>query len=213
MQTLEQAKITLSEITQNLLEAWQQTKSKGKAKGSDGQSFEDFEADLDTNLLRLEQDLQHGRYTPRPAQRVWQVKDNGGERGITIFCVRDRVALSAIRKALARQLAPTNSNASFAYREGYGAVRAAHRLLEHRKAGRLWVIRSDIKDFFDTISHSLLLERLEPFVDAKVLDLLEVVLQTPVKDGLALHIPERGIAQGSSISPLLSNFYLGTVQE
>ncbi len=206
--TLITSKIQLEDIASNLFEAWQQTKGKGKAKGSDGQSFEDFEADLDTNLERLEHDLRTGNYQPRPAQRVWQVKDNGGERGITIFCVRDRVALSAIRRALARQLAPTNSNASFAYREGFGAVRAAHRLLEHRKAGRLWVIRSDIKDFFDTISHGLLLERLSQFVDEKVLDLLEVVLQTPIKDGLALHIPERGIAQGSSISPLLSNFFL-----
>lgn len=201
-------KVKLEDIRSLLLESWHNTKSKGKAKGSDGQSFEDFEVQLDLNLARLEHDLQHGNYQPRPAQRVWQVKDNGGERGITVFCVRDRVALGAIRKALARELNRTASNASFAYREGLGALHAAHRLLEHRRAGRTWVIRSDIKDFFDTIPHPGLLERLAVYAETEVLALLEDVLQTPIKDGQALHIPERGIAQGSSISPLLSNFYL-----
>ncbi len=203
-----QSKISLADISQNLLEAWHNTRSKGKARGSDGQSFDDFEADLDANLAKLEQDFRRGTYTPRPAQRVWQVKDSGGERGITVFCVRDRVALNAFRRALSGSLAPLASTASFAYREGYGAVRAAHRLLEHRKAGRVWVVRSDIKDFFDTISHSRLLGRLTEYLDADVLKLLEVILQTPIKDGLSLHIPERGLAQGSSISPILSNFYL-----
>jgi RNA-directed DNA polymerase len=201
-------KIALSDIAQNLHQAWQQTRTKGKAKGSDGQGMEDFEADLETNLAKLESDLQNGSYRPRPAQRVWQIKDGGGERGITVFCVRDRVAFSALRQALTRALAHTASHASFAYREGFGAVRAAHRLLEHRKAGRVWVVRSDIKDFFDTIPHHKLLAKLEPYLAPEVQNLLGMILQTPIKDGLALHIPERGIAQGSSISPLLSNFYL-----
>jgi RNA-directed DNA polymerase len=202
------ARIALEDITAHLESAWQHTRTKGKAKGSDGQSMDDFEAALETNLAKLEVDLINGSYQPRPAQRVWQIKDGGGERGITVFCVRDRVVFSAIRQALSRVLSHTASHASFAYREGFGAVRAAHRLLEHRKAGRVWVVRSDIRDFFDTIPHDKLLAKLESYLSPEVLRLFVLILQTPIKDGLSLHIPERGIAQGSSISPILSNFYL-----
>ena len=158
--------------------------------------------------MKLEGEILTGAYRVRPAQRIWVIKDDGGERGITIFCVRDRVALGAVRRALGRVVGPTLSPASFAYREGLGALRAAHRLIEHRRSGHTWVLRSDIRDYFDSISHELLLGQLKPFLDSAALELFGWILRVPIRDGNAVHIPERGIAQGSPISPMLSNLFL-----
>jgi reverse transcriptase-like protein len=70
----------------------------------------------------------------------------------------------------------------------------------------------DLKSYFDTISHELLLELVERRVgDVQVLRLIRAWLKAGVmEEGKVTH-PDRGSPQGGVISPTLSNIFLHEV--
>jgi RNA-directed DNA polymerase len=73
-----------------------------------------------------------------------------------------------------------------------------------------WVLDMDIKGFFDTIDHELLLKAVRHHTDCRwVLLYIERWLKAPVMmgDG-SLVSQERGTPQGGVISPLLANLFL-----
>jgi len=74
------------------------------------------------------------------------------------------------------------------------------------------VVDADIQSYFDTIDRSLLMAEVKKEVaDGRVLDLLEMLLQQSVMDGLREWTPEQGTPQGSVISPMLANVHLHPV--
>src|SRR5262249_48007022 len=73
-----------------------------------------------------------------------------------------------------------------------------------------WVLDLDIKGFFDTIDHALLMKALWRHTDCKwMLLYIERWLQAPVcvADGSVLQRTQ-GTPQGGVISPLLANLFL-----
>jgi len=74
------------------------------------------------------------------------------------------------------------------------------------------VVDADIKSYFDTISHDILMKDIkEQVADGGVLELIEGYLKQGVIDGLDQWEPERGTPLGAVISPLLANIYLNKV--
>ena len=78
--------------------------------------------------------------------------------------------------------------------------------------GYSFVVDVDLKSYFDTISHELLLELVERRVgDVQVLRLIRAWLKAGVmEEGKVTH-PDRGSPQGGVISPTLSNIFLHEV--
>ena len=77
------------------------------------------------------------------------------------------------------------------------------------EAGYTHVVDADLKGYFDTIDHGLLLERIEKNVsDGRVLKLLRQMLQQGIFEDGSTWTPEEGSPQGSVLSPLRSNIYL-----
>jgi retron-type reverse transcriptase len=78
--------------------------------------------------------------------------------------------------------------------------------------GYSFVVDVDLKSYFDTISHELLLELVERRVgDTQVLRLIRAWLKAGVmEEGKVTH-PDRGSPQGGGISPTLSNIFLHEV--
>jgi len=71
------------------------------------------------------------------------------------------------------------------------------------------VLDADLKGYFDTIDHGILMERIEEKVsDGRVLDLIRQLLQQGILEDGQMWTPEAGSPQGSVLSPLLSNIYL-----
>ena len=78
--------------------------------------------------------------------------------------------------------------------------------------GYSFVVDVDLKSYFDTISHELLLQMVQRRVgDVQVLRLIRAWLKAGVmEEGKVTH-PDRGSPQGGVISPTLSNIFLHEV--
>jgi hypothetical protein len=78
-------------------DAWLKVKANGGAPGADGQTIEDFEADLKNNLYRVWNRMSSGSYFPPPVMAVEIPKAHGaGTRIPGIPTVADRVAQTVV---------------------------------------------------------------------------------------------------------------------
>jgi RNA-directed DNA polymerase len=85
----------------NLRAAFAQVKANQGAAGVDYQTTEMFEADLDTNLSKVSQQLAEGSYRPQTVRRKWIAKPGSSEkRPLGIPTVRDRVVETALRNVM-----------------------------------------------------------------------------------------------------------------
>jgi len=196
-----------------LYAGWLKVKArKGKA-GSDRQSIEDFERNLEANLESLQRELTEGSYRPRPIWRKYIDKPGSKEkRPLGIPCVRDRVVQAALCLVLEPIFENEFATQSYGFRPGRGckdALREVDRLL---KDGYVHVVDADLKAYFDSIPHDRLMNEVRKYVaDSRVLELLEIFLKQDILEGLTLWSPEQGTPQGAVISPLLANLYLHSV--
>jgi len=190
-------------------EAFKRVKANGGAAGVDGQTIEAFEARLASNLYKLWNRLSSGSYMPPPVRRVDIPKASGGTRPLGIPTVADRIAQEVVRRRLEPMLEPVFDTDSYGYRPGRSAIDAI-RTARQRCWRYDWVLDIDIKGFFDTIDHELLLRAVRRHADdAWVRLYVERWLKAPVQvDGGELVARERGTPQGGVISPLLANLFL-----
>ncbi len=175
--------------------------------GGDGVTIDAFAAHAGERIAALSAALRDGSYSPGPLRVAFVDKAGGGSRKLTIPSVRDRVAQSSVAQILTPLLDAEMEDASFGYRPGRGVADAVKRVEILRRQGFIWTVDADIDDFFDTIPIDALLARFSQSVsDSPLTDLLALWLEQAAERG-------RGIAQGSPLSPLLSNLYLDVLDE
>lgn len=199
----------------NLARAWQQVKKNKGAGGVDGVTITRFEQNRDHYLDVLHRRLRTGRYRPRPVKRV-EIDKPGSttKRPLGVPTVMDRVCQQALVQVLEPIFEPTFADTSFGFRKGRSTHMAMRRIWGQLQHGGCWIVDADIADFFSTLDHEILLDRVADRVaDGKVLSLLRQMLTAGVlRDG----IYERTVAgtpQGGVASPLLSNIYLHVFDE
>jgi RNA-directed DNA polymerase len=175
----------------------------------DGQTLTSFENRLVPELYKLWNRMSSGSYMPPPVRRVMIPKADGGQRPLGIPTVSDRIAQDVVRRHLEPLLEPVFHKNSYGYRPRRSAIdaiwTARQRCWRHG-----WVLDMDIKGFFDTIDHELLLKAVRHHTDcAWVLLYIERWLKAPMmlEDG-TLVARDRGTPQGGVISPLLANLFL-----
>src|ERR1019366_9424581 len=138
-------------------EAYKAVKSNGGAAGVDGQTIEQFEADLKANLYKLWNRLSSGSYFPPPVRAVEIPKRDGSSRVLGVPTVADRIAQTVVRLYLEPSVEPVFHEDSYRYRPG----RSAHDALgvcRERCWRNDWVLDMDIRKFFDTVSWDLVLK-------------------------------------------------------
>jgi retron-type reverse transcriptase len=190
-------------------EAFKKVKANQGTAGVDGPSVAEFEARLGDNLYKLWNRLSSGSYFPAPVRRVDIPKASGGTRPLGIPTVADRVAQEVVRRYLEPRLEPLFHADSYGYRPGRSAIDAV-RTARRRCWRNDWVLDIDIKGFFDSIDHDLLLRALRRHADAPwVLLYVERWLRAPMQreDG-SLEPRNAGTPQGGVISPILANLFL-----
>ena len=154
--------------------------------------------------------MSSGSYFPGPVRAVEIPKDHGaGVRVLGVPNTADRVAQTAAAMLLEEKLEPIFHPDSYGYRPG----RSAHDALAvtRKRCWRQdWVFDLDIRAFFDSVPHDLLLKAVAHHTDERwVLLYIERWLKAPMQmaDG-TLAAREKGTPQGSPISPLLANLFM-----
>jgi RNA-directed DNA polymerase len=191
-------------------EAFQRVKNNKGAAGVDDQSIAEFEQDRDKNLYRIWNRLSSGSYFPPPVKAVEIPKAGGkGVRVLGVPTVADRVAQTVVRMYLEPQVEPVFHPDSYGYRPKRSALDAVG-ICRQRCWRSDWVIDLDIRAFFDTVPHDLVLKAVAHHTDQRwILLYVQRWLQAPLQlaDG-TLVARDRGTPQGSAISPLLANLFM-----
>jgi RNA-directed DNA polymerase len=190
--------------------AWERVKRNRGAAGVDRQSIAAFDSQAERYLTELHVALRTGRYRPQPVKRVWIEKPGKREqRPLGIPTVKDRVVQTALKLVLEPIFEAGFAEQSYGFRPGRGCKDALRRVQTLLQSGAVWVVDADIQQYFDTIPHQVVLQRVEERVaDGRVLGLIHAFLTQGVLDGLDRWEPEAGTPQGAVISPLLANIYL-----
>ena len=191
-------------------DAYQSVKANRGAPGVDEQSIAEFEGDLKGNLYKLWNRLSSGSYFPQPVRAVAIPKKDGkGSRLLGVPTVTDRIAQTVAKMALEPAVKPLFHPDSYGYRPGRSALDAVE-VCRRRCWKTSWVIDMDIRAFFDTVDHDLVLKAVARHTDQRwILLYVQRWLQAPIRnvDG-SLTARDRGTPQGSAISPLLANLFM-----
>ena len=190
-------------------EAYQRVRANKGAAGVDSESIEDFEKDLKGNLYKIWNRMSSGSYFPPPVRAVVIPKEKGGQRVLGVPTVADRVAQMVVKSYLEPRVEPIFHTDSYGYRPGKSAIEAVGRARE-RCWNYDWVLDLDIKGFFDTIDHGLLMKAVRKHTDSRwILLYVERWLKVPAQqpDGTLVQ-RDQGTPQGGVVSPLLANLFL-----
>ena len=183
--------------------AYRLARQNNRAPGIDGVTFEMIEqSGVESFLARIQEELLSETYLPMRNRRK-EIPSNGKTRVLGTPCIRDRVVEGALKLMLEPIFEADFHEGSYGYRPGKKAHEAVDRVANAVVRNKTRVIDLDLKAFFDTITHSILLTKVARRVaDDKILRLLKVMLGMNGK---------RGVPQGGVASPLLANIYLNEV--
>ena len=201
---------TMEEVCKRLAKAFQSVASNKGAPGPDRQSIDEVRAHLPALLQKLAAELLSGTYEPGNIRRVWIPKSGGGQRGLGIPNVIDRVVQEGVRQVLEPLYEPTFHDASHGFRPHRSCHTAIAAAYEHVNEGYEWVVDIDLEKFFDKVSHQRLMARLAQRIeDRRMLVLIGRMLKAKVvmPEGVVVST-EEGVPQGGPLSPLLSNTVL-----
>lgn len=206
---------TMEEVCARLEAAFEYVASNKGAPGPDRQSIEQVRKSLSKLQPKLQQELLSGKYIPGAIRRVWIPKAGGGQRGLGIPNVVDRMVQQAVRMVLEPLYEPTFHESSHGFRPGRGRETAIMAAYEHVNAGHTWVVDIDLEAFFDRVNHQRLMARIEERVqDSRLRTLIHRMLQAKVvmPSGVLVAV-EEGVPQGGPLSPLLSNIVLDELDQ
>jgi len=197
-----------------LTAAFLQVKENQGCAGVDGVTIGEFEGELGKNLSELANELARQVYSPLPLLQIIVDKGNGEGRKLCIPTVRDRVAHTAVLNAIEPLLEKEFEDCSYAFRKGRSVKQAVYKIKGYYEQGYRWVIDADIDAYFDSVAHDLLMEKVKRYIqDENVARLIELWIRAEVWDGENVRIMEKGIPQGSPVSPVLANLFLDELDE
>jgi RNA-directed DNA polymerase len=189
---------------ETLREAYALARKNNGAPGVDGVTFEGIEAQgVEKFLEQLQGELKERTYVPLRARRREIPKDGGKVRVLSIPAIRDRVVQGALKLLLEPIFEADFQPGSYGYRPKRTAHEAVNRVATAIVQWKTRIIDLDLRAYFDTVRHHLLLEKVARRInDDEVMRLLNLMLTASGK---------QGVPQGGVISPLLSNIYLTEV--
>jgi RNA-directed DNA polymerase len=190
---------------ETLGEAYLLAKANDGAPGIDGVTFAAVEAEgVEGFLDQLRRELVERTYRPQQARKVEIPKDGGKKvRVLSIPSIRDRVVQGALKLILEPIFEADFQPGSYGYRPKKSAHAAIQCVRQAIVEGKTYVIDFDLRAYFDTVRHHIVLEKVARRIDDDaVLWLLKLLLDASGK---------QGVPQGGVISPLLSNLYLNEV--
>jgi RNA-directed DNA polymerase len=187
---------------ETLQEAYKLTKRNNGAPGIDGVTFEAIEANGCEEFLRtIQQELEAKTYYPMRNRQKEIPKANGKTRTLGIPCIKDRVVQGALKLILEPIFEADFQEGSYGYRPKRTAHAAVERVAEAVVKGKTKVIDVDLKSYFDSVNHAILLEKIATRVDDKdVMHLLKLILKASGKVG----VPQGGLCKALHNPPCIT---------
>src|SRR5262249_54687199 len=170
---------------------------------------------LEEKLTQLHDRIHKGSYRARPARRTYIPKADGTQRPLAVLCLEDKIVQQAVAAVLEAIYEEDFVGFSYGFRPGRGqhdALDALHVGIL-RKRGN-WVLDSDIRGFYDAMSHTWIIRLLEHRIaDKRILRLIAKWLKVGIIEDGRVTRSQVGAPQGAVISPILANVYLHYVND
>ena len=188
---------------ENLFAAWEVFKDDKRNKPD----VAEFEQKVEQHIFQLRRELHNKTYQHGPYYGFW-IHDPKHRR-IHKAIVRDRVLHHAIFRVINPIFEPTFIPTSFSCRIGKGTHKGVESLRDmlrtESKNGteECWVLKCDVRKFFDSVDHAVLISILERRIkdsDASML-LKEIVGSYSTAEG-------KGIPIGNLTSQMFANIYM-----
>jgi group II intron reverse transcriptase/maturase len=170
--------------------------------GVDSRTLDGFSEERVTSIMTR---LKNGTYRFQPVRRTYVPKKNGKKRPLGISSGDDKLIQEVVRIILERIYEPVFENSSHGFRPHRSPHTALEQIGEEWTAVK-WLIDMDIRDYFTTISHDLLMGLLrKKIADERFLRLIQAMLDAGYLEEWTYHKTYSGVPQGSIVSPVLAN--------
>jgi len=155
---------------------------------------------------KLRRELLAGGYRFSPQRRIHCANED-----LDIWSALDSLVLKAVAIVLTRNLAGKLSP-QCSHVIGNGGAKAAVRYVLDTLPENKFVFRTDVKSYYASISHAILLSQLDRYIlDRRLRDLLKQYLQRTVYDDGRYEDIRQGISLGCPLSPLMGALFLDLV--
>lgn len=185
---------------------------KALASSVDGKTLYDFAEHGLRGLDALHRELRQQRFQFRPSLAL-EYNFNGKRRTLYIPPWKDRIVDLLLYRALTERLHDWFSPNAYAYRDRTFSLDQCQSRVARIIAGSrapVYVLKRDVRDYFGSVDHELLLGKLSELVDRDdyLFDLLRQRIQFSYRNALGDHTSTRGIPFGCSIACAFANIYL-----
>ena len=200
---------------ENLFSAWDKFRQDKRSK----KDVQRFEKNLEQNIFQLHRDLRDRIYKHGPYESFFIADPK--RRHIHKATVRDRILHHAIFKVLNPIFEPTFISNSFSCRIGKGthkgvnALRFMLRKESQNNTRACYVLKCDVRKFFDSVDHDILLSILERRIsDSETMWLLRNIIESYISEGHNLfHNGRAGIPIGNLTSQLFANMFMNELDQ
>jgi hypothetical protein len=120
------------------------------AAGVDGQTWQSYGQDLQSNLLDLSDRLARGGYRPQPVKRAYIDKADGSKRPLGVPALEDKIVQRASAEVLGAIYEQDFLGFSYGFRPGKSAHNALDAVAVGVSARKVnWILDADIAKFLD----------------------------------------------------------------
>lgn len=181
-----------------------------RASGIDGVTWKEYGERLDENVSDLVIRLKTKRYWPQPSRRTYVPKDEHSKRPLGLPALEDKIVQKGVARILEAIYEQDFMGCSYGFRPNrscHQALNVVDKTIMRRPIH--YVIESDIRQFFDTVSHSWMIRCLQVRInDPSLLLLVRRFLEAGYVYADEFVETPQGTPQDGNLSPILSNVFL-----
>jgi retron-type reverse transcriptase len=193
----------------NLYSSYLHIKSNIAESKSDSRDFDDFESNLNTNIIDIVNEVREKTYEPSFLKGIKFRKQNGEYRYLAVPGIKDRILQRAVYQILSPSVDSLLEESSFAYRKGFSRQSAAHAIMKYNELGYKYALKTDIDAFFDSVNWKVLFDKIDALIPCGYLfDIITKWVSSPVYYNNVKISRTLGLPHESPISPFLVKLYL-----